>query len=291
MKQLAVFALAAMLLSVYACAAEDNAQTTATTATTAPAEQKAAPATTTPDPKTMTRKEAVENDKLNVVAAREEIEKAAKEAAPTEAPAAGTRSLKDPALIALGDEMFKAGRDYIVLTPAQRTSSAPEKVEIAEVFMYQCPHCFSFEPFVDNLISEQPSEVSFVRVPAIFNPIAELHAKAFYAANALGIWEQLHTPFFREIHTNRNLMRTEDKLLDFVESQGIERTAFASALRSFEVDSKVRDAKDLNSRYRIDSVPTMVINGKYVTSTSLVQSTAKLKQVINYLVSKEGSTL
>ena len=191
------------------------------------------------------------------------------------------------ALVARGDQAFKAGTDYVVLSPAQRTSSPPEKVEIAEVFMYQCPHCFSFEPFVQKMIESQPPQVNVVRLPAVFNNVAELHAKAFYAAQTLGVWEQLHTPFFREIHTRRNLMPTEAKLLDFIASQGIDRDAFGAAMKSFEVDSKVRDARDLNARYRIDSVPTVVINGKYVTSASLVNSTDKLKDVIDYLVAKE----
>lgn len=195
------------------------------------------------------------------------------------------------ALIAEGDRLFQPGKDYVLLTPAKRTSSPPEKVELTEVFMYQCPHCFSFEPFIDNVVEEMPPEVNFVRLPAIFNPVAKLHAQVFYAAKSLGVHDRLHTPFFREIHTRRNLMPTEAKVLDFVESQGIDRAEFAKALKSFEVDSKVRDALDLNGAYRIESVPTLVVNGKYVTSGSMAGSTARLRQILDYLVAKEAAAL
>ncbi len=194
-------------------------------------------------------------------------------------------------LIAMGDKSFRAGKDYLVLSPAKRTSSAPEQVELTEVFMYQCPHCFSFEPFIESVLQNQPQEMNFVRLPAIFNNVAKLHAQAFYASQAMGNWDALHVPLFKEIHTNRNLMPTEDKLLDFIESQGIDRDLFRTALKSFEVDSKVRDAQDLNAAYQIGSVPTLVINGKYVTSGSMVGNTDKLRSVVNYLVAKEAAAL
>jgi thiol:disulfide interchange protein DsbA len=203
------------------------------------------------------------------------------------AAAAGVSS----AMIAAGDKQFKAGKDYVVLSPAKRTSSPPGKVELTEVFMYQCPHCFSFEPFIESVLKDAPEEMNFVRLPAIFNNVAKLHAQAFYASKAMGNWEELHTPFFREIHTNRNLMPNEDKLLDFIAKQGIDRKEFGNAMKSFEVDSKVRDAMDLNTAYKIGSVPTLVVNGKYVTSGSMVGDTDKLRAVVRYLVAKEAAAL
>ncbi|MFK7885811.1 MAG: thiol:disulfide interchange protein DsbA/DsbL [Gammaproteobacteria bacterium] len=195
------------------------------------------------------------------------------------------------AIIAAGDKQFKAGKDYVVLSPAKRTSSPPGKVELTEVFMYQCPHCFSFEPFIESVLKDQPEEMNFVRLPAIFNNVAKLHAQAFYASKAMGNWEELHTPFFREIHTNRNLMPNEDKLLDFIAKQGIDRKDFRANMKSFEVDSKVRDAMDLNTAYQIGSVPTLVVNGKYVTSGQMAGSTDKLRDLVRYLVAKETAAL
>ncbi|MEM6639490.1 MAG: thiol:disulfide interchange protein DsbA/DsbL [Pseudomonadota bacterium] len=200
-------------------------------------------------------------------------------------------SAADAGLVAEGDKNFKAGKDYVVLKPSKRTSSPAGKVELTEVFMYQCPHCFSFEPFIESVLRNQPEEMNFVRLPAIFNNVAKLHAQAFYAAKSMGVWEELHTPFFQEIHTRRNLMPTEDKLLDFVAKQGIDRTKFKNAMKSFEVDSKVRDAMDLNTAYQIGSVPTLVINGKYVTSGAMVGNTQKLRDVVNYLIAKEAIAL
>ncbi|MFK8015650.1 MAG: thiol:disulfide interchange protein DsbA/DsbL [Gammaproteobacteria bacterium] len=194
-------------------------------------------------------------------------------------------------IIAAGDKNFRAGKDYVVLSPAKRTSSPPEKVELTEVFMYQCPHCFSFEPFIEKVTQGQPAQMNFVRMPAIFNSVAELHAKAFYASQALGNWEDLHVPLFQEIHTRRNLMPTEDKLLDFIAKQGIDRDAFGNAMKSFEVDSKVRDAKSLNAAYQIGSVPTLVVNGKYVTDGKMAGSTQKLDAIVRYLVAKEAAAL
>jgi thiol:disulfide interchange protein DsbA len=194
-------------------------------------------------------------------------------------------------IIAAGDKQFRAGKDYMVLSPAKRTSSPPEKVELTEVFMYQCPHCFSFEPFVEGILQDARDEMSFVRLPAVFNNVAKLHAQAFYAAQSMGVWEKLHTAFFREIHTNRNLMPDEDKLLSFIASQGIDRDEFRKVMKSFEVDSKVRDAIDLNTAYQISSVPTLVVNGKYVTSGTLARSNDRLRAIVDYLIAKEAAAL
>lgn len=224
--------------------------------------------------------------------ARKPMMAATQAAGSAETSASGvTAAAASASIIAAGDKQFRAGKDYVVLSPAKRTSSPPEKVELTEVFMYQCPHCFSFEPFIESVLEDPMDEMNFVRMPAVFNNVAKLHAQAFYAAQAMGIWDQLHTPMFREIHTNRNLMPTDDKLLSFIASQGIDRDEFEKVMKSFEVDSKVRDAMDLNKAYQISSVPTLVVNGKYVTNGSMAKTNDRLRAIVDYLVAKEAAAL
>lgn len=181
------------------------------------------------------------------------------------------------------------GRHYRVLTPAQGTSSPPDKVEVAEVFMYSCPHCYSFEPFITSYVEQKPSYVSFVRVPASFNAVARTHAKAYYAAESLGVLEDVHTDFFREFHQRRNRLASDDAILSFLADQGVDREQAKQALTSFAVDTKLRQADTLVRRYRIDSVPALVINGKYVTSGSMAGNMDKLREVVDYLVAKEAA--
>ena len=183
------------------------------------------------------------------------------------------------------------GEHYRVLTPAQPTSSPPDKIEVAEMFMYSCPHCYTFEPFVNKYKAEMPAHVNFVRVPASFNKMARVHAKAFYAAETLGILEDVHGDFFRAFHNERNRLANEKAVIDFFAKHGVDRAEAEKALESFAVDTKLRQADTLVRRYRIDSVPTLVVNGKYVTSGSMAGSSDKLRDIVDYLVAKEAAEL
>lgn len=183
------------------------------------------------------------------------------------------------------------GRDYQLLSPAQPTSSSPNKVEVAEMFMYMCPHCYSFEPFIENFVKSAPPYVEFVRVPAPFNKLARNHAKGYYAAETLGVLDDLHEDFFRAYHSQNNRLRDADAIVSFLASNGVPKADAEKAMKSFAVDTKVRQAETLVRRYNITSVPTLVINGKYVTSASMVGSERKLREVIDYLVAKEAAAM
>ncbi|MDH3647813.1 MAG: DsbA family protein [Gammaproteobacteria bacterium] len=184
-----------------------------------------------------------------------------------------------------------AGKHYRVLTPAQPTSSSPDKVEVAEVFMYSCPHCMDFEPFVADFLKTKPAYVSFVRIPASFNSTARMHTKAYYMAETLGILEDVHADFFDEYHNASNRLSNEKSITDFFAKHGVDNDTVASAFNSFAVDTKIRQADNLSRRYGIDSVPSLVINGKYVTSGSMTGSTRKLREVVDYLAAKEASQM
>lgn len=184
---------------------------------------------------------------------------------------------------------FKQGSDYRLLTPVQPTSSSPDQIEVTEAFMYGCPHCFSFEPFLQKWTPDKPQNVNFVRMPVAFNRQAEVHARVYYTADALGIIEQTHLPFFREIHVNRRQMTSEKDLVEFFSDYGIDESTFLKAFRSFDVEHKLRVARTMSERYRIDSVPTVVINGKYTSGGSNLAGD-KLLGLIDYLVAKEDTS-
>ncbi len=135
--------------------------------------------------------------------------------------------------------------------------------------------------------SRSPSYVNFVRVPAVWNPMLQMHARAFYTAEALGKGAEMHSEFFREIHERRNALDTEAKLQEFFGRFGVDAAAFKSAFDSFEVQAKLQRADELSRRYRIDGVPTMVVNGKYTTDAVMVGSYEELLALVDELVAAE----
>lgn len=194
--------------------------------------------------------------------------------APLDEPAAASGDVVEPELVATDAAgspttgRFELGVNYLRLSPTQPTSSNPDQVEVCEVFWYGCPHCYNFDPMLEQWRQQQPDYVSFVRVPAVWNDLLRIHARAFYTAEALGKGEEMHAEFFREIHERRNGLDTEAKLTEFFGRFGVDAETFKTTFDSFAVQAKLQRADELNRRYRIGSVPTLVINGKYTTDAS-----------------------
>ncbi len=184
---------------------------------------------------------------------------------------------------------FEMGVHYLRLSPTQPTSSNPEQVEVCEIFWYGCPHCFNFDPLLEQWRENQPGYVNFVRVPAVWNPLLQMHARAFYTAEALGKGAEMHTEFFREIHERGNRLDTEEKLQEFFGRFGVDGAAFKTAFDSFAVQTKLQRADELSRRYRIESVPTIVVNGKYTSDGGQAGSYEDLLALVDELVAAENA--
>lgn len=183
---------------------------------------------------------------------------------------------------------FKEGTNYTKIVPAQPTNAAPGKVEVTEVFWYGCGHCFALDPAIESWRAKgKPAYVDFVRVPAMWNEGTRLHARIFYTAEVLGKLEELHTLIFREIHVNGNQLNNVDKIGAFFAQHGVSKEKFTETFSSFAVESKLQRADFLNKRYRIDSVPTVIVNGKYSTDVTKAGGENQLFPLIEELAAHE----
>src|SRR5690606_26080568 len=115
-----------------------------------------------------------------------------------------------------------------------------------------------------------------------------LHARAFYTAEALGKLDEMHSAFFTEIHENRNPLDTREALAEFFARFGVDAAEFAETFDSYEpVHAQMQRAEELNLRYQIASVPTIIVNGKYTTNATLAGSYEELIELINELTASE----
>ena len=176
---------------------------------------------------------------------------------------------------------------YETLSPAQPTQN-PDKIEIIEFFWYGCPHCYSFEPVLDEWLKNKPENVEFIRQPAIFNSLWGKHAKAYFVAEALGVVDKVHADFFNAIQNLKQKLTSEDQLAEFFVAHGVDETEFRNTFNSFLIDTKVRQAKSMAPRYGITGVPAIVINGKYKTTGPLAQSQEKMIEIMNQLIELES---
>lgn len=182
---------------------------------------------------------------------------------------------------------FVAGQHYQEVKPAVATSVGAGKVEVLELFWYGCPHCYAFEPQLAEWVKNKPEYIEFVRVPAVFAHNWEMHARAYYAAQQLGVLEKVHQPLFDAIHKQGRKVGTEEELTQFFADQGVDAEAFKKAYNSFDVDTKTRHAIALTREYGITGVPALIVNGKYRTSAQEAGDFTTLLKVVESLADKE----
>ncbi len=184
---------------------------------------------------------------------------------------------------------FVEGTHYELLPVSVETRDAT-KVEVVEVFSYACVHCFNFDPMVESWKGRQDENVDFLRVPAVFNADWELLAQSFYAAESLGVTDQVHMPMFEGIHVKNQDLRRAPLLADLFEtSAGVSEEDFNTAYNSFSVRSRVQQAKAKGRAYRVTGVPSLVVNGKYLIDGRMAGSNTKMLEVVDYLVKLEQS--
>ena len=184
---------------------------------------------------------------------------------------------------------FREGADYERMVPTQPTVGGADKIEIAELFMYSCPHCFDLEPSINRWSQDLDPAVRFVRIPAMFNRIAALHAQIYYTHEILARNGKLaepqafHMAVFTEFHRRGNRLTSENTIQKLFERYGVSAEDFEKTWGSFEVNQRLRVAADLTRRYNVTSVPAVVVNGKYRVPNAL-----QLLDIIDELIVREG---
>ena len=181
---------------------------------------------------------------------------------------------------------FVEGKDYTKLATPQPDGG--DKVEVIEFFWYGCTHCNDFEPYISAWKKKVPENVKVTLVPAVFRPQWKIHAQTFYALELLGLVDKLQSKIFDQIHKERKPANTIEEMTDMVVGLGVDRQEFIDATNSFVVDSQIRKAVKLLQDYKISGVPTMAVNGKYMTSAGLTGGYPQMLEVVDYLIGLES---
>ncbi len=178
---------------------------------------------------------------------------------------------------------------YKMIDPAQPTQVADGKVEVVEIFWYGCPHCYEFEPYLEDwLENKKPENVEFRRMPGIFSDEWIPLGRAYYAAEELGVVEKTHQALFNAIHKEKRHLNDQKSLAKFYAEHGVDEDKFNDAYESDAVNDKVKKAFVAGRRYQVRGVPSIVIEGKYLTGSSIAGSFENMLKVTDQLVDKES---
>jgi thiol:disulfide interchange protein DsbA len=251
--------LLASLLALAAC--NNTTQPAADTAAT-PATTPAAPVPATP--------------------AADSAAPATPAAADTAARPAQARPLQGPAPV--------AGTDYVEIAGGTPFQPAAGKIEVVEVFGYTCPHCASFEPVLQGWKAAQPADVQVIGVAAPFGGYWVPYAKAYYAAEAMGLQPKTHQAMFNAIHLERSLpvqpLPTDEQIGAFYAKHGANAQQFVSTMNSFSVNAKLKRAMQFITRTGVEATPTIVVAGKYRVTGKSPEDNLRIAE---HLIARERS--
>jgi thiol:disulfide interchange protein DsbA len=180
--------------------------------------------------------------------------------------------------------VFEEGVHYskVTVEPAP-----PGKVEVIEFFSYTCPHCASFAPHIQSWEKKQKANVKVTYIPVVFHETLLNYAKAHYALEILGAADKGKALIFEAIHVKNDPLDTPEKIADLMAPIGVDKKKLLETMDSFAVDNSVRLGLQRTQKYRISGVPSIAINGKYLTSVGMGGGDEGVLKVMDYLVQLE----
>lgn len=183
-------------------------------------------------------------------------------------------------------ETYVEGESYDLISPPVRTAD-PGKVEVVEFFWYGCGHCYNFEPLLEVWKETLPEDVDFRGSPAMWNETMELHARAYYAAEVLGVLDEMNPVIFQAMNVDKLRLASEDEIEALFVANGVSAEDFSKAFNSFGVSSQVNQAAARARSAKITGTPAMMVNGKYHISSRKAGSQADMLKVADFLIAKE----
>lgn len=159
------------------------------------------------------------------------------------------------------------GQDYEVIAEPGPFAPLAGKIEVVEVFGYPCIHCAHFEPLLEAWVARLPAGVRFTAVPAAFGGHWDAYARAFYAAEQTGVLRRSHADVFKALHEQRSLPMqnvSPQELATFYAAYGVQPQRYIDALRSDQVEEKVKAARAFAMRVKVPGTPALIVNGKYL---------------------------
>lgn len=192
--------------------------------------------------------------------------------------AAGTGAAQQP---------IRAEIEYRIIKPQPLGVSSG--IEVIDFFWYGCPHCHNLQPALERWISRKPADVTVRRIPAILRDSWAPHARIFYTLEALGEVERLHQRVYHGYHVEELSMSKPEVMSEWAVRNGIARERWDEAYNSAAVQRKVEEAARLSRAYSITGTPSLVVNGRYLTSGSMGETLNSTVLILDGLVSKVRS--
>jgi protein dithiol oxidoreductase (disulfide-forming) len=176
----------------------------------------------------------------------------------------------------------RANQEYFVIAP--QPTATGDKIEVIDFFWYGCPYCNELQPALESWRQRMPPDVAIRRIPVVLRNTWAPHARIWYTLDALGEAERLHQQVYRSYHQEGLFMSRPEVMVDWAAKNGIDKDAWSAAYNSPAVAAKVQQAVELSRLYAVPGTPTLVVDGRYVTSSGMVPSVRQVIPVLDELI-------
>ena len=181
----------------------------------------------------------------------------------------------------------RLGVDYEVM-PIPQPTYGQGKIEVAEVFSYRCIHCAEFQPSVNIWKKTMPADVRWEYVPGVFGGSWDDFARAYFAAEILGVQKRTHDAVFKGVFVDQLIKTgTLEEIADMYGKFGVDKAKFLSTMQSFGVTAKLNRARQFALRTGVTATPTIIVNGKYRVNVTADRGFNGMLSTLNYLIAKE----
>lgn len=176
---------------------------------------------------------------------------------------------------------YKEGEHYKIVN-----DTLTPKKEVREFFSFWCGHCFALqEPY--RLVSLSLVDgASFIESPVglLGGPMGVRSQYAHALATLNGIGHEFDKALFNKMHIDGDLPESDSFYRDLLASLGIPNNKYDSEINSFAIIGMVSNTDRLVDLYKLDAVPELVVNGRYMVKQESVKTVAELSDLINYLL-------
>ena len=176
---------------------------------------------------------------------------------------------------------YKEGLDYEI-----RATNKTVEPEIREFFSFFCSHCFAMEKPFSQMAEFFKGKAKFIVNPVglIGGDVGVESQKAYAVAINLEIEDELKEELFNRIHVKQDIPEDHDYFAELFESLGVPSEKYEQIYNSFVTQAKVAEYDRHTKEMKIDSVPEIVVNGKYLVKTDNLESIEDYESIVSYLL-------
>ena len=176
---------------------------------------------------------------------------------------------------------YKEGLDYEI-----RATNKTVEPEIREFFSFFCSHCFAMEKPFSQMAEFFKGKAKFIVNPVglIGGDVGVESQKAYAVAINLEIEDELKEELFNRIHVKQDIPEDHDYFAELFESLGVPSEKYEQIYNSFVTQAKVAEYDRHTKEMKIDAVPEIVVNGKYLVKTDNLESIEDYESIVSYLL-------